>query len=189
MIELRISLAWLPLIGSSLVVRAAYGICADAGVYVANSGEEWQRLFQMPVEREGEAALPGGGTAGNSSQRGSGATGLLAIEEPEQRGLVGAYAFRREFRTQMAGHEGFGDQRAHGIAVRAADDGRLEIVAGGRGGGRLRKEAQKGGRLAADAAARDDASGERGAAQRVDDGNACRRRRRPRVQMRWARVR
>ena len=68
----------------------------------------------------------------------------------------------------MAGHEGFGDQRAHGIAVRAADDGRLEIVAGGRGGGRLRKEAQKGGRLAADAAARDDACGERGTAQRVE---------------------
>ena len=39
----------------------------------------------------------------------------------------------------------------------------------------MRKEAQKGGRLAADsAAARDDAFGERGAAQRVDDGNACR---------------
>ena len=52
-------------------------------------------------------------------------------------------------------------------------NGLLEIVAGGRGGGLLRKEAQKGGRLAADsAAARDDAFGERGAAQRVDDGNA-----------------
>ena len=55
-------------------------------------------------------------------------------------------------------------------------NGLLEIVAGGRGGGLLRKEAQKGGRLAADsAAARDDAFGERGAAQRVDDGNAGRR--------------
>ena len=128
----------------------------------------------MPIEREGEAALPGGGTAGDKSQRGSGATGLFAIKEPEQRRLVGAYAFRREFRTQMAGPDGFGDQRTHGIAVQATDDGRLDIVTGGRGGGRLRKEAQKGGRLAANAAARENAAGERGAAQRVDDGNARR---------------
>ena len=33
MIEPRVSLAWLPFIGSSLVVRAGYGIYADAGVY------------------------------------------------------------------------------------------------------------------------------------------------------------